>query len=371
MLKSGTRNYTKEAFADALDKHGLEYGVEPSSISSFFVEWEGKSLPAYLSELFELVGESLISPLFPDEELGKLKKRMEAVMRSNGSDPEFRAESEVMRMLYGPSHPHYSLSQEKAVAQIRGMTREDLSRFWGERYLPNTSGLVVVGDFDAEVAFAAVQEVFSQWSMPEDTEDPVEEDKDRINDFGAEEGYDERTVHLPDKANAVLWIGQRIPISATHPDYPALRTAVNVLGGGFHSRLVQYVREELGLSYGIGAVLQGTNTVPGHFSIFAHINPNNMKSAHEKTWLVLTEFCKNGITQEELDLEKATIRGKLAFVRSSFGGIVQEVVTDKIIGITRRELERQILALGLDEANQAAHKYLDPSSMKVVRAGTL
>jgi len=371
MLENGTRNYTKKEFGDALDERALEYDVEPSTTSNFFVEWKGTLIRAYLSELLELAGESLIFPSFPDEELGKLKKRMEAAMRSNESDPEFRAENEVMRMLYGPSHPNYSLPTEEAIVQIRGMRGEDILHFWEERYLPNTSGLVVVGDFDAEVAFVAVQEVFSQWSVREDTQDPVEEDKDHINDFGAEEGYDERTVYLPDKANAVLWIGQRIPISATHTDYPALCTAVNAFGGSFHSRFVQHVREKLGLSYYLRALLDDMNTIPGHFSVFAHTNPDNMQRTHEETWFLLGEFCKNGITQEELDQEKATVSGKLAFGRLSLKGIAKEVVTDKIIGMTRQELEKKILALDLDEVNQAVREYLDPSRMKVVRAGTL
>jgi len=367
MIMRGTKMHSREKFEDMLEEHSLLYGIGPSGVSSFFTEWVGGT-PSHehLKDLIGLVYESLQFPSFPKDELEIVRAQKEAAIVKNSNDPDSNAKSEIRRMLYGPTHPLFALSVAENTANLKAVTRDNLESFWKKHYAPGHSGIVVVGDIDPLSVCECIDEVFGGWVQQGSHAEPNWD----MSDFGSDE-YEERVISLPGNASATLLIGQRMPISSTHSDYPALRIAINALGGGMHSRLFQHVREKHGLSYHAGASLNGMHTMPGYFSAIAMTNPDNISKTQEETWRVITEFCDKGITEEELAQEKAVWRGARAFLGSSFSGIANRVVTDMITGVLRLDLEGYIARLTLDEVNSAIHKYINPTRMKVVRAGSV
>lgn len=367
MLKRGTLKHSKEEFEDMLDEHALLYNAGASSISNFFVEWSGRALGVYLKELLALACESLRFPSFPDEELSVLKKQREAGICKNDSDPAYRASNEVLRMLYGPSHPRFPLKAKESIAQLKAVRAEDLQSFWERHYSPGQSGLVVVGDMNVEDARSDIKDIFGEWVGAENSGDGYSYPDDNCET----ERYEERVVFMPEKASAVLEVGQRLPISSVHPDYPALRTAVGILGGGMSSRLFKHVRAKHGLSYHVSASLDGVHTLSGYFSLFAYTNPDNIQKTQQETLRVLIEFCEEGVTSGELENTKAVLRGSRASQLSSLGGVAQDVVSGKIIGMPSGELEGLVQELSVEEVNLAIRRYINFNKMKVVRAGTV
>ena len=367
MITRGTHMHSREEFEDMLEDHSLLYNVSSSGISSFFTEWSGGTPSSvYLKDLIGLAYESLRFPSFPDKELEIVRTQIESGILKNDNDPDIRAKSELLRMLYGPTHPYFSLPMDESIANLKMVTRDDLESFWKNHYGPHHSGIIVVGDIDPDSTLEYMQEVFGAWVQQGSY---IETNWD-ISDFGSDE-YEERVVFLPGNASATLLIGQRIAISSRHPDFPALRVAVSALGGGMHSRLFQHVREKKGLSYRTAASLNGVHAMEGYFSAIAMTNPDNMPRTQEETLHVIKEFCEDGITQEELDQEKAVWRGSRAFLGSSYSGIAELAITGMIAGISMPGLDEQISMLSLDEVNSAIGKYINPEKMKVVRAGTV
>ena len=76
-------------------------------------------------------------------------------------------------------------------------------------------------------------------------------------------------VHVPDakpmkvqqelssKQTATVVWGKVLDISPKHPDYPAVLLANYMLGGNFTAHLMQTVRDQQGLTYGIYSSLSG------------------------------------------------------------------------------------------------------------------
>ena len=81
---------------------------------------------------------------------------------------------------------------------------------------------------------------------------------------------DTKTIHIPDKTSADVYIGQSIGIDQDHKDYIPLMMAVYILGGNFSARLMQTVRDKEGLTYGIGSSISSASYKrDGYWSIWA------------------------------------------------------------------------------------------------------
>jgi len=376
MLTRGTNTYSREEFNGFLDEYALIYGCDVSGNSRFFVEWWGRAQSVFSKQLLEIMQESLCSPAFPEAELTVLKNQRETSVRRAESDPGTRAQRGGLRMLYGRSHPKFPLETEESIDQLRLVSRDDLQSFWEMHYAPDCSGVVVVGSIDLDIITADIQEIFGKWSGAHNRRDIPDFDIDAKDLYGLV-GHEEKTVFIPEKSSATLWVGQRVPIGSTHPDYqadyPALFTAVNALGSGPHSRLFRHVREECRLSYSVGAALPYMFVIPGHVTITADTNPDNILETQEEVFRVLGELYDYGITAEELEREKKVLRGNGLIYRSSLKGIAQEFVINAIAGSSNfiADVDERILKLTVEEVNEVVRKYLDPSLMKIVRAGTV
>lgn len=371
MLTRGTKFHSADEFEDALDVFALHYEAEHSHNSAFFAEWKGKAIRPYEEELLRLIHESLSCPIFPEEELFVLKKDEEAGLTNALSDVEKCASTEALRMLYGPSHHLFPLSVEESMAQLSLVTRDYLLPFWEKFYTPNRSGIVVVGDINPDIAHPHIEEIFGKLDKADPSCDMPEIDLSPKN-FYVEEGYEERTVFVPGKTDAAVCVLKRMAIASSHPDYAALRIAVSILGGDTHSRIFQNVRRKCG-SYDNGAMFHQMHVLPGCLLVFAHNPPEKIRSTQDEVMRVLADFYEHGISDAELDLEKTVHGCRVAQSRSSLSGVAEEHVINHIAGNPNyvEELAQGVAALTLEEVNAAIRKYLDPSDVKVVRAGTI
>jgi zinc protease len=371
MLKRGTRSLSADEFEDMLDNFALRYEAEHSYSSAFFVEWDGKAIRPYEKELLRLMCESLSCPTFPEDELFTLKKDEEAGFINALSDVEKCASREGLRMLYGPAHYLFPLAAEESVAQLSLVTRNYLVPFWEKFYTPDRSGIVVAGDINPDIALAQIEEIFGRWDKADPFCDMPDMNLSSKNFYG-EEGYEQRTVFVPDKADAVVYVLKRMDISSSHPDYAALRIAVYILGENAHSRLFQNVRRKCG-SYDTGAMFHQMHVLPGCLLVFAHNPPEKIDATQNEVMRVLADFYENGTNDTELCLEKTVYRNRVAQSRSSLSGVAQEYVINHIAGNPNyvEDLAARVALLSVDDVNEAIRKYLDPSDMKVVRAGTI
>ena len=117
------------------------------------------------------------------------------------------------------------------------------------------------------------------------------------------------TQPMPGKTSCTMMLGVASPIGATHPHALPLSLALDALGGGFASRLMQEVRERRGLTYGIsaGASLSDPGTtctvVMGTFA------PTLVEQGVNLTKQLVGAWRQQGITQEELDTAKSRMLG--------------------------------------------------------------
>src|SRR5262249_40595837 len=115
-----------------------------------------------------------------------------------------------------------------------------------------------------------------------------------------------KSFETPDKANAFFLAGMNLSLRDDDPDYPALVLGNHMLGGGFlNSRLATRIRQQEGISYGVGSSFNaGALDKSGSFMANAIHAPQNAAKLEATFKEELARALKDGFTAEEVNKAK-------------------------------------------------------------------
>ena len=136
---------------------------------------------------------------------------------------------------------------EGSTETLSEITREDLLRFHSKYFIPNNAMLSVVGDLTPGELNSLIKKYLDSWKIAELPEKKI---------HPMNEGKTKKAVKIDrDVTQATIIIGH-LGISRDNPDYYAVSVMNYILGsGGFSSRLMQKIRDELGLAYDVRSFL--------------------------------------------------------------------------------------------------------------------
>ena len=242
--------------------------------------------PEKLADAAALEADMLNSPRLEQKEIDRARKALGGNMRQSQTRAEAIAALAAARYVYGDSPMLRTLDP----AAMDGVTREDILG-WRKRVLTRR-GLVVAasGPLAAEDFGKAVDTLFS--GLPETSDLPAA--------VRPEPRFAAKTILVEKElAQTVLHV---VADTAVKQDRTLLQPAlaVNVLGGGFESRIVANVRQKQGASYGVSARLTG---MPAH-----QLLTISGAVANDKTGAALAAIVEEyalwqraGITADEFD----------------------------------------------------------------------
>jgi zinc protease len=360
LLRRGTRTMNADAIDEAIEFVGasLSGGVS-EDLLSLYVTTPAEHFPAMLDVLGKIVRE----PSFPEKEVDLARERTLAQFANDLDDPETIVARAFNRALWG-NHPYGHDTGGKA-AHVRTFTREDLVRFHRERMGPQTALLVVVGAVKPEVVAAEAEKAFAGWAPAEQGE-PVEVPPvTRMAQAGKV-----ILVDKPDQTQSQVRIGGP-GYRLGHPDYFAA-TAMNIaLGGGFTSRLVNEVRVERGLSYGVGSYFDAMRAA-GAFAISTFTKTASTREIIDVSLAEVAKVRTGGITPRELKTAQ-TYLGGLYPLRTETNESVAAVIADiRVYGLGEDWVEKfreRLYAVTGKQVKDAAAKYLFPEAPVIVVLG--
>ncbi|MBL8919300.1 MAG: insulinase family protein [Myxococcaceae bacterium] len=238
LFRRGAGGRTADELSEAIDFVGAAlggYANEENVVVSL-------SCPSkHLEAMFELMGQVLLSPDFPDNEIELARRRTLAQLQNELDDPGALAERAWARAMWG-THPygHETLGQKRSIASL---TRDDLIDFHRTRLGPMLGHLYVVGDIDVDRVTTVAERIFGGWKGgPEFA--PL------VPDWaGPDRAGQVIIVDKPEQTQVQVRIGAE-GVKRGHPDHFPLTVMNAVLGGGFTSRLIREIRVKRGLSYG-------------------------------------------------------------------------------------------------------------------------
>ena len=365
MLMMGSEKYTRQQIQDKLDELKARVNVGGDANGAYaYIETENESLPAVI----DFLGEVMRHPSFPQTEFDKMIKENLAGIEESRSDPQAIVFTEMQRRMndYPKDHPFYTMTFDEEVAALKDLKLADVKQYYEDVYGGGNLIFSASGDMDVEAVKSALERNFGDWKSPTKYERIAREYKAVKPDMVK--------METPDKANAWFVAVQTLPINDENPDYPALVMGNYMLGGGFlNSRLATRIRQQDGLSYGVGSQFSASSLDDvGTFMSYAIYNPEN-REALEKAFREEIEKARSeGFTAEEIAAAKSGWKQNAAVNRAQDRGMAGELGENAYLDRSMqwdKKLEDQMMALTPEQINAAIKKYIDVDKMVLLRAG--
>ncbi|WP_224248240.1 M16 family metallopeptidase [Hyalangium gracile] len=360
LLRRGTARMSADELDEAIEFVGASVsGGVSEDLMSLYVTTPAEHFPAMLSVLGQLVRE----PTFPEKEVELARDRALAQFANDLDDPGTVADRAFTRALWG-DHP-YGHDVGGSAPHVRTFTREDVERFYRQRIGPKGALLVVVGAVKPELVAAEAEKAFAGWTQPEQLEPEAAPAVEGVAQAGKI-----LIVDKPDQTQSQVRIGGP-GYRLGHPDYfPA--TAMNIaLGGGFTSRLVNEIRVERGLSYGVGSYFDAMNA-GGAFAITTFTKTASTREIIDVALGEVAKVRKGGITPRELKSAQTYLAG-LYPLRTETNDSVASILADiRVHGLGEDWVEKfrdRLRAVTPKQAREAAAKYLFPKPPAIVVLG--
>ncbi len=363
MLDKGTTRSDKFAIAQQLESVGaaISFGVGQQTL-----DIRAKCLRADLPLVLRLIVEQLRTPAFSAEEFEKVQKQLAGELTRSLEDTGFRAGEAFSRAVFPMGHPNRPPAVGDILAAIGHTQLADLKAFHAQHYGPAHLTLAIVGDFDVKTVQTQLRKDLAGWQGGL----PVQ----RTTQAGPARTAMTNAIDMPDKTSVSVILGQASGVRYRDDDAVALRMATAVLGSGFTGRLMKIVRDEEGLTYGIGAHVANDVFVDGDWRTVASFGPELLDQGLDSTRREIARWWKDGVTAEELEARKADLIGSykvgLATTNGLAGFLLQTVQRAKPLSWLD-EYPNAIKALTLEQVNTAIRRHLDPEKMVLIVAGTL
>lgn len=363
LLEKGTRRRDRFAVAEALEDRGAVISFYADALR---VGFSGRCLRDDLADVLALTAEQLREPAFDDDEVAKAIVRAVAGVRRARESTGRRAEAALARRLYGPAHPNYALDLDDEEALVQELTPEDVRAYHAAHFGPDGLTVTFAGDVPVEAAVAASEAAFSGW-VPHG----------RAGAFDAEaasESPGRVLVPMADRQNLDVHIGHAVALRRDSPDFLAAYAGVFALGGNFSSRLMQTIRDEQGLTYGIGASLGAASVeYDGHVRIAVTLSQESLEPGIEATLAEVASFVADGVSPETLDQTRTTLAGQHVVSMATTGGVAARLLVNAERGFDVGYLDRYpdlVRALTVEEVDEAVRRHLRPDDLHVAIAGT-
>ncbi len=365
MLMMGSEQYDRQQIQDKLDElKARVYLSGNESMAVAYIETENENLP----KVIDLLSEIMRNPTFPQEEFDKMVKEQLASIEENRSNPQAIVFNAMQRRTndYPKDHPNYVMTFDEQAEALKSLKLEDIKSYYEDVYGGGNTIFAASGDMDVEAVKESLVNNFGDW------ESPVE--FTRIGQVYQPVKPEEVKIETPDKANAWFVAVQTLPISQSHPDYPALVLGNYMLGGGFlNSRLATRIRQNDGLSYGVGSQLSASAIDDrGTFFSYAIYNPENREALEKAFREEIDKVRESGFTAEEIQAAKSGWKQNEAVSRAQDDSMASTLSNNAYLDRTMewdKEMEERMMALTPEDINEAIEKYIDVDKMVLLRAG--
>ena len=364
MLDKGTQKNSKYDISNKLESIGAEISFISSSRH---INFTAHCLKSDLELVIELIAEQLRYPVFPEDELILLKKRMIGNLEISKDDTKKQSLINFIRKVYPKLHYNHRSTVEESIQMIKKVTSNDLKLFHEKTFGLGSLNIAAAGDISNDSFQDSIKQYFDKWS------------DQSINSLDSTIPANKRTqilenMNIDDKTSSDVYIGQSVDVTEDSDDYLNLMMGIYILGGNFSARLMQSVRDEQGLTYGIGSSITGCGYgTNGHWYTWGTFSPNLVDKGINSTLNEIEKWFVEGVTEQELVAKKTTLNGSFQVSLDTTGGLIDKILTNAEKGRDISYLDNytnKINELNKDEINRAIKGYLDPKSFVTSIAGT-
>jgi zinc protease len=312
-------------------------------------------------EVLGVFKDVLTAPEFRPDKISLARTQLRGSIARRNDDARGVAEREFADIVYGKDTPY---GWDIEYATVDRITRGDLQDFYKRYFFPANIILGVRGDFDTAEMKAKIEKLFSEWTV----EQPPVPEFPKIGGAPAPGTY---LAVKKDVTQTFFWIGQ-LGGQFKDKDYPALVIMADILGGGFHSRLVERVRTQMGNAYEIGADWGANYDHPGLFEISGGTKSLSTTETFKAIQEEVDRIRTSEVTEEELKTAKDTALNSLVFAYDTRAKTLGRMLTYEYYGYPPdfiEQYQKALQAVTRADVLRAAKEHLNPAAFTIVAVG--
>ena len=360
-LLRGSEKRDFQKIFDELESAGASLSFSAGGHTAGF---SGRCLAEDLPLLLELLADALRRPVFPKEQVERLRAQSLTGLSIRGQDTAGMASLTFDQIVF-EGHP-YARPDDGWPETIKAIKRNDLADFHQTHYGPRGLVLAIVGSVDPKTIAIQVTKELGDWtnsSQPEIPALPALKPLKRIVT---------RKVKIPGKSQSDLVIGTSGP-RRKDPEFMPASLGNSVLGQfGMAGRIGEVVREKSGLAYYASSSLSA-GIGPGSWDVSAGVNPANVQKARDLICKEIERFVEKGVTIQELSDSQSNFVGRLPLSLESNAGVVGALLNIERFDLGLdyyRRYPNLVQSVTPEEVLSAAKKYLHPDKLAVAIAGS-
>lgn len=295
MLFKGTLTRNAKQIADEMARIGGNINAFTSKeCTSYYATILSEHLPMAIDIISDMINNSLIEEKSLKKEKGVIIEEIDMYDDS----PEDLVH-ELLQQRIWKGHPlGYLISGTKRI--VRRVSREQILDFIDTYYVGENMIISVAGNFDPPEVLDLLEQKFGIIKA-RSTRDYETSEKPSYHQVVCKRDKDIEQLHLNIAFDCISYLSE---------DRFVFSILNSILGGSINSRLFQKIREESGLTYSIysyGSSYRDT----GLLQIYAAMNPSQTTTVVKKTYQVIKDMKKKGVTLEELNMTKEQIKTEL------------------------------------------------------------
>jgi predicted Zn-dependent peptidase len=356
LSKSGTERLSSFLLNEEIDKLGatikISTGFNTCTLSL-------SCLSKFLAPCLDLVMTCLTDIIFPEDELDIFKKNAKAKLSVNNEKTDYLAGVIFRESIFGTEHPYGYKTTDSIIDRL---SRETVFGYYNNNLLAQNCSIFIAGDVNAE-NIKLIENVFTAFNKT--GENPAAK---TCAVSPANHTYIRQKKEK--SAQASLAIG-KVLFNKKNTDYAAFLLLNTIFGGYFGSRLMNNIREDKGLTYGIYSTLNPLKN-NGYWGIYTDTNIHKLDICLKEIHFELEKIQNEPIAEQEIVLARNYLLGR--FLKRTDGAFnLMETYKSYVI----EGVDIQSFSTFIEEIKQAdasilqeiAKKYLSLDTMHQVIVG--
>ncbi|HSO49016.1 MAG TPA: pitrilysin family protein [Acidimicrobiia bacterium] len=327
LLFKGSETLSAREVSEIFDSIGAESNAFTSKENTCY--WT-RLLDQDLGTGFDVLAEMIQRPAFRQNEIDAERQVVIEEINMNEDDPDDVAFENFTRAAFS-GHPLEApvLGTRES---IRGMSRDDILGYWKRRYGAGSMVVAGAGSLEHEAVVEMVSARFGDWSG-----EAVD------HEFGPSTPVSTISITRRDTEQAHIILGGQ-GINRSDERRWAFEVMNHVVGSGMSSRLFREVREERGLAYAIyGFKLAYADA--GAWGVYVGTTPSQADTALNVIRDELSKVVADGITPEELERAKGSMRGGLALSLEDPNSRMVRLGRDELSGMPHLSVDERLAKL--------------------------
>lgn len=353
-----------EEGAGALDAQGFAQAVQGLAAEFSFASYRdtiaisAKMLSENRDDAAALLHDALTNPRFDTDAIERVRAQIQSILASQTQDPDTIAAQTFNALAFG-DHP-YASPEEGTTDTIAALTREDILTAYRNAFATSRVSIGASGDITADELGVLIDQLLE--GLPETG--PALPD---MAGFDASAG--QVVIDYPTPQSVVLFGLEGIAMD--DPDFFPAFVLNEIIGGGFRARLMDELRVQRGLTYGVGTSLSTADWQPMWLGQFASSN-ERVAEAVALVDVILRDIAENGVTEEELTRAKRYMTGAYPLRFDGNGAIASIIAGMQQSGMPIDYIANRnsyVDAVTLAEVAAVAQRLIDPDRMLTVIVG--